>query len=143
MLPQKWTKIIPSLILICEAILVRLCRSFAWIVPGILLGGEKRQKEKARVRKGINVLISTPGRLIDHITHTKCLSLAKIKYLVLDEGKSIPLSRHYFNKTFKTSGLGPIGFQSGALQVSPAIFTEVGSSFPSNDLMKFYTFEIS
>jgi len=63
----------------------KICRSFAWIVPGVLLGGEKKKSEKARVRKGINILISTPGRLIDHITHTKCLSLDKIKWLVLDE----------------------------------------------------------
>ena len=54
-------------------------------MPGVLLGGEKKKSEKARVRKGINILISTPGRLIDHIGHTKCLSLEKIKWLVLDE----------------------------------------------------------
>lgn len=63
----------------------KLCRSFAWIVPGLLLGGEKKKSEKARVRKGINILISTPGRLIDHIQHTKCLSLKNLTWLVLDE----------------------------------------------------------
>ena len=63
----------------------KLCRSFARIVPGMLIGGEKKKSEKARVRKGINILISTPGRLIDHIQHTECLSLKKLKFLVLDE----------------------------------------------------------
>ena len=63
----------------------KLCRSFARIVPGMLVGGEKKKSEKARVRKGINILISTPGRLIDHIQHTECLSLKKLKFLVLDE----------------------------------------------------------
>ena len=63
----------------------KLCRSFARIVPGILLGGEKKKSEKARVRKGINILVSTPGRLIDHIEHTKSLSLKNLQFLVLDE----------------------------------------------------------
>ena len=51
----------------------------------MLMGGEKRKSEKARLRKGITILIATPGRLIDHITHTKSLSLKRIQWLVLDE----------------------------------------------------------
>ena len=56
-----------------------------WVVPGYLMGGEKRKAEKMRLRKGINILVATPGRLIDHINNTNCLSLEQIKYLVLDE----------------------------------------------------------
>lgn len=56
-----------------------------WVVPGYLIGGEKKKAEKARLRKGINILIATSGRLIDHIHHTESLSLAKVKYLVIDE----------------------------------------------------------
>lgn len=63
----------------------KLCHSFAWVVPGTLIGGEKKKAEKARVRKGITVLISTPGRLLDHIEHTRCLSLRRVRWLVLDE----------------------------------------------------------
>ena len=63
----------------------KLCRSFAWIVPGILVGGEKLKSEKSRLRKGVNILVSTPGRLINHIEKTKCLSLKEIAFLVLDE----------------------------------------------------------
>ena len=39
----------------------KLCYSFKWLVPGMLIGGEKRKSEKARVRKGITILIATPG----------------------------------------------------------------------------------
>lgn len=39
----------------------------------------------SRIRKGINILIGTPGRLLDHIQHTDCLSLSKVEWLVLDE----------------------------------------------------------
>jgi ATP-dependent RNA helicase DDX31/DBP7 len=50
-----------------------------------LSGGEKKKSEKARLRKGINILIATPGRLIDHIRLTSTLSLKKVSWLVLDE----------------------------------------------------------
>ncbi|XP_025112467.1 probable ATP-dependent RNA helicase DDX31 [Pomacea canaliculata] len=60
-------------------------QSAVWIVAGCLMGGEKRKTEKARIRKGINILIGTPGRLLDHIQHTDCLSLSKVEWLVLDE----------------------------------------------------------
>lgn len=56
-----------------------------WIVPGYLIGGEKKKSEKARLRKGISILVGTPGRLIDHIHSTKSLKLSSVKYLVIDE----------------------------------------------------------
>lgn len=38
-----------------------------WIVPGIVVGGEKKKSEKARIRKGINILISTPVSLLLYV----------------------------------------------------------------------------
>eukprot|EP00978_Attheya_sp_CCMP212_P036375 scaffold164511_cov33-Attheya_sp.AAC.1 len=50
----------------------QLCRhSFSWLVPGCLSGGEKRKSEKARVRKGVTLLVATPGRLLDHLDKTE------------------------------------------------------------------------
>lgn len=66
-----------------------LCgKSFPWIVPGCLSGGEKRKSEKARLRKGITILIATPGRLLDHLSKTESLLVAlkgKLEWFVLDE----------------------------------------------------------
>jgi ATP-dependent RNA helicase DDX31/DBP7 len=62
--------------------------SFRWIVPGCLSGGEKRKSEKARIRKGISILIATPGRLLDHLSKTESLLMAlkgKLEWLVMDE----------------------------------------------------------
>ncbi|EZA50827.1 probable ATP-dependent RNA helicase CG8611 [Ooceraea biroi] len=64
---------------------IKLVKPFTWIVPGYLVGGEKRKAEKARLRKGCNILIATPGRLLDHIKRTKALKLNNVKYLILDE----------------------------------------------------------
>ncbi|XP_053337694.1 probable ATP-dependent RNA helicase DDX31 [Clarias gariepinus] len=63
----------------------KLLKPFTWIVPGVLMGGEKRKAEKARLRKGINVLISTPGRLVDHIKNTLSVDFRAVRWLVLDE----------------------------------------------------------
>lgn len=68
---------------------LKLVRAFARIVPGILIGGEKRKSEKARLRKGINILIGTPGRLIDHVKHTASLNLSQVSWLVLDEADKL------------------------------------------------------
>ncbi|XP_067825882.1 ATP-dependent DNA helicase DDX31 [Heptranchias perlo] len=62
-----------------------LLKPFTWIVPGVLMGGEKRKSEKARLRKGINILVSTPGRLVDHIKNTKNICFARVQWLVIDE----------------------------------------------------------
>ncbi|XP_069001428.1 ATP-dependent DNA helicase DDX31 [Embiotoca jacksoni] len=63
----------------------KLLKPFTWIVPGVLMGGEKRKSEKARLRKGINILISTPGRLVDHIKNTLSIAFSAVRWLVLDE----------------------------------------------------------
>lgn len=56
-----------------------------WIVPGIVIGGDSKAKEKARLRKGINILVSTPGRLLDHLENTKSFDISNLKWLILDE----------------------------------------------------------
>lgn len=56
------------------------------LVVGEVTGGEKKKSEKARLRKGVNVLIATPGRLLDHLTHTQALNSKEVRWLVLDEG---------------------------------------------------------
>ncbi|KAF2076721.1 hypothetical protein CYY_001978 [Polysphondylium violaceum] len=66
-------------------VLQKLLKPFYWIVPGIIMGGEKRDSEKARLRKGINLLVATPGRLLDHLQHTKSFPTHNIRWLVLDE----------------------------------------------------------
>lgn len=64
---------------------VKLLKPYQWVVSGYMSGGEKRKTEKARLRKGINILVGTPGRLCDHLLHTESFKLDKVKWLVLDE----------------------------------------------------------
>jgi len=69
-----------------SAVLESLLSCCHWIVGGIVIGGEKKKSEKARLRKGVNVLVATPGRLADHLDNTEVLDVSKIRWLVLDEG---------------------------------------------------------
>ncbi|KAJ3232059.1 ATP-dependent RNA helicase dbp7 [Chytriomyces hyalinus] len=56
-----------------------------WIVPGLVVGGDKKKSEKARLRKGCTILVSTPGRLIDHLKTTRAFEIGNLRWLVLDE----------------------------------------------------------
>jgi len=59
------------------------------IVPTCLIGGNKLSNEKRSIRKGVNVIIATPGRLADHIENTKSLSFSKVEFVVLDEADRV------------------------------------------------------
>ena len=69
-----------------SAVLDNLLTCCHWIVGGIVIGGEKKKSEKARLRKGVNILVATPGRLADHLENTEVLDVSKVRWLVLDEG---------------------------------------------------------
>ncbi|KAL5523703.1 hypothetical protein ACEPAG_7876 [Sanghuangporus baumii] len=56
-----------------------------WLVSGLLIGGENRAHEKARLRKGLPILVTTPGRLLDHLKSTSSFNVGKCRWLVLDE----------------------------------------------------------
>ncbi|KAL8669310.1 MAG: hypothetical protein Q9168_006092 [Polycauliona sp. 1 TL-2023] len=67
-------------------VLESLLRCANSIVAGTVIGGEKKKSEKARLRKGLNILVATPGRLVDHLDNTEVLDVSKVRWLVLDEG---------------------------------------------------------
>ncbi|OAA32226.1 DEAD-like helicase [Moelleriella libera RCEF 2490] len=69
-----------------HSVLEQLIRPFPWLVSTAISGGESKKAEKARIRKGVNFLVATPGRLADHIDNTKALTLGTARWLVLDEG---------------------------------------------------------
>ena len=69
-----------------HSVLTQLLAPYPYLVCGAVLGGEKKKSEKARLRKGLNILVATPGRLVDHLEHTEVLDLSGVRWLVLDEG---------------------------------------------------------
>ena len=69
-----------------SVVLENLLSCCHWIVSGTVIGGEKKKSEKARLRKGLNILVATPGRLADHLDNTEVLDVSKVRWLILDEG---------------------------------------------------------
>ncbi|GAP91893.1 putative ATP-dependent RNA helicase DBP7 [Rosellinia necatrix] len=67
-------------------VLEKILRCAPWIVSTTVIGGESKKSEKARLRKGVNILVATPGRLADHLDNTKVLDVGTVRWLVLDEG---------------------------------------------------------
>ncbi|UJF19964.1 DEAD/DEAH box helicase [Vibrio sp. SS-MA-C1-2] len=54
------------------------------LIIEVAYGGTSLNVQKSRLRQGADILVATPGRLIDHI-FTKTISLAELKMLVIDE----------------------------------------------------------
>ena len=48
---------------------------------GIVMGGANRKGETEKLQKGVNLLISTPGRLLDHLQVSNIHIYASLKYL--------------------------------------------------------------
>ncbi|KAK0620443.1 ATP-dependent RNA helicase dbp-7 [Immersiella caudata] len=69
-----------------SVVLEKVLRGVPWLVCTTVMGGESKKSEKARIRKGANILIATPGRLTDHLDNTKVLDVGTVRWLVLDEG---------------------------------------------------------
>lgn len=55
----------------------------------IVIGGSNRRQEAEKLTKGVNLLIATPGRLLDHLQNTPGFVIKNLRALVLDEADRI------------------------------------------------------
>ncbi len=56
---------------------------------GIVIGGANRRAEADKLGKGINLLVATPGRLLDHLQNTQGFVYKNLRTLVIDEADRI------------------------------------------------------
>ncbi|KAI0156445.1 P-loop containing nucleoside triphosphate hydrolase protein [Xylariaceae sp. FL1272] len=56
---------------------------------GIVIGGANRRAEADKLAKGVNCLIATPGRLLDHLQNTPGFVFKNLRTLVIDEADRI------------------------------------------------------
>lgn len=54
------------------------------ISAGVIIGGKDVNFEKQRIQ-GMNILICTPGRLLQHMNETDNFETSHLKMLVIDE----------------------------------------------------------
>ncbi|SBT38292.1 ATP-dependent RNA helicase HAS1, putative [Plasmodium ovale wallikeri] len=66
----------------------QVCKDLCKYIPqtnGIIIGGMSRNEEKKKFIHGINILIATPGRLLDHMQNTKEFIYKNLICLIIDE----------------------------------------------------------
>lgn len=56
---------------------------------GLVMGGANRGVEAEKLKRGCNLVIATPGRLLDHMRDTKGFMFKNLKMLVIDEADRI------------------------------------------------------
>ncbi|KGG50546.1 hypothetical protein DI09_66p100 [Mitosporidium daphniae] len=56
---------------------------------GLVIGGANRRAEAEKLSKGVNLLIATPGRLLDHLQNTKGFVFSNTQMLIIDEADRI------------------------------------------------------
>jgi len=53
------------------------------------MGGANRNSEAQKLAKGINIVVATPGRLLDHLQNTKDFLYKNLQCLIIDEADRI------------------------------------------------------
>ncbi|CAL9195211.1 unnamed protein product [Musa hybrid cultivar] len=56
---------------------------------GLVIGGAGRKGEAEHLAKGVNLLVATPGRLLDHLKNTKGFIYKNLMFLIIDEADRI------------------------------------------------------
>ena len=56
---------------------------------GLVIGGANRRTEAEKLVKGVNLLVATPGRLLDHLQNTSGFVYRNLACLVIDEADRI------------------------------------------------------
>lgn len=54
-----------------------------------MIAGANRKAEADRLVKGVNILVATPGRLLDHLANTQGFNYQRLQILVIDEADRI------------------------------------------------------
>lgn len=61
----------------------------AALCAGLIMGGANRRAEAERLVKGVNLIVATPGRLLDHLQNTSGFMTRNLACLVIDEADRI------------------------------------------------------
>ncbi len=67
---------------------------------GVIMGGANRKGEQEKLSKGVNLLVCTPGRLLDHLQSTPEFNVKNLLALVIDEADRI--LQHGFEDEMRT-----------------------------------------
>ncbi|EEQ35187.1 DEAD-box protein 3 [Microsporum canis CBS 113480] len=66
----------------------RLCYR-SMLRPCVIYGGGPTRDQRTELQKGCDILIATPGRLIDFMEKPNVLSLCRVRYTIIDEADEL------------------------------------------------------
>ncbi|KAL0135031.1 P-loop containing nucleoside triphosphate hydrolase protein [Mucor lusitanicus] len=114
-----------------------LCK-YHQLTHGLVIGGANRKAETEKLVKGVNLLVATPGRLLDHLQNSQGFVYKNLQTLVIDEAdrildigfeeemkqivKILPKERQSMlfsaTQTTKVSDLARISLKAGPLYIN-------------------------
>lgn len=68
------------------------------LTHGIVIGGANRKAESEKLVKGVNLLVATPGRLLDHLQVSQLVHLLALHIYQLDAVSIVELPRICFQE---------------------------------------------
>lgn len=104
---------------------------FLGLSTAIVFGGASMFKQKQALYRGVDVLVATPGRLLDHVSQ-RSLRLDKVEILVLDEADHM-LDMGFIHDLRRIATLLPKQRQSLFFSATmPAPIAELAAQFLTN-----------
>ena len=89
----------------------------------VIFGGVKINPQKAKLRQGVDILVATPGRLLDHINQ-RTVDLSQVEIFVLDEADRM-LDMGFINDIRKLLALMPADSNRQTLLFSATFSNEI------------------
>lgn len=89
----------------------------------VIFGGVNINPQISRLRKGVDILVATPGRLLDHVAR-KTVDLSRVEILVLDEADRM-LDMGFIHDVRKVLALLPKNGQRQNLLFSATVSKEI------------------
>jgi ATP-dependent RNA helicase DDX27 len=69
----------------CHSVITNLSKYTNGISAALVTGGMSSKKQEAELRQIPDIIVATPGRVLDHVLNTRGVDLGDIEILVLDE----------------------------------------------------------
>ncbi len=104
---------------------------FLGLSTAVVFGGASMYKQKQALERGVDILVATPGRLLDHISQRTC-RLDAVEILVLDEADHM-LDMGFIHDLRRIAGLVPKHRQTLFFSATmPAPIAELAAQFLDN-----------
>jgi ATP-dependent RNA helicase RhlE len=107
---------------------IRTYGKFLPLKSAVSFGGVAMQPQVDALRRGVDILVATPGRLLDHV-HRKTVDLREVEILVLDEADRM-LDMGFIHDIRKILALLPASRQNALFSATfPDVIRKLAASF--------------